>query len=89
MMYKIIHGLVDLNIHNINYLQLSKETRTQNSRAYKFQMPFSSKNALKFSFFPIKDRGSGISFQQIEVVLSPSLPVFKEKVTTFMNYNPN
>ena len=52
-MYKIIHGLVDLNIHN--YLQLSKETRTRNSRAYKFQMPFSSKNALKFSFFPIKD----------------------------------
>ena len=52
-MYKIIHGLVDLNIHN--YLHLSKETRTRNSRAYKFQMPFSSKNALKFSFFPIKD----------------------------------
>ena len=109
-MYKIIHGLVDLNIHN--YLQFSKETRTRNSRAYKFQMPFSSKNALKFSFFPIKDlkgvesassnlvfrafplkKRVGphpfLSFQQIEVVLSPSLPVFKEKVTTFMNYNPN
>ena len=53
MMYKIIHGLVDLNVHN--YLQFSKETRTRNSRAYKFQMPFSSKNALKFSFFLIKD----------------------------------
>ena len=39
-MYKIIHGLVDLNIHN--YLQFSKETRTRNSHAYKFQTPFGS-----------------------------------------------
>ena len=50
MMYKFIPGLVDLNIHN--YLQFSTETRTRNSHAYKFQKPFSSKNALKFSFFP-------------------------------------
>ena len=39
-MYKIIYGLVDLNIHN--NLQFSKETRTRNSHAYKFQTPFSS-----------------------------------------------
>ena len=31
-MYKIIHELVDLNIHN--YLQFFKETRTRNSHAY-------------------------------------------------------
>ena len=36
-MYKIIHELVDLNIHN--YLQFSKETRTRNSHAYIFRMP--------------------------------------------------
>ena len=39
-MYKIIHGLVDLNIHN--YLQFSKETITWNSHVYKFQTPFGS-----------------------------------------------
>ena len=39
-MYKIIHGLVDLNIYN--YLQFSKETRTCNSHVYKFQTPFGS-----------------------------------------------
>ena len=40
MMNKTIHGLVDLNIHS--YLQFSKETRTLNSHAQKFQTPFSS-----------------------------------------------
>ena len=55
MMYKTIHGLVGLNIHN--YLQFSGETRTWNSHAYTFQTPFSSKNALKFSFFPRISRG--------------------------------
>ena len=50
MMYKTIHGHVGLNTHN--YLQFSEETRTWNSHAYTFQTPFSSKNALKFSFFP-------------------------------------
>ena len=44
MMYKTIHGLVGLNIHND--LQFSEETRTRNSHAYTFQTPFSSKNAL-------------------------------------------
>ena len=85
IMYKIIHELVDLNIHN--YLQLSKETRTRNSHAYKFQMPFSSKNAIKFSFFPRSSR----EWNQLpaEVMLSPSLAVFKEKATTFFNNNSN
>ena len=84
MMYKIIHGLVDLNIHN--YLQFSKEKRTRNSHAYKFQTPFCSKNALKFSFFPKTSR----EWNQLpaEVVLSPSLAVFKEKAATFLNNNP-
>ena len=40
MMNKTIHGLLDLNIHS--YLQFSKETRTLNSHAQKFQTPFSS-----------------------------------------------
>ena len=84
MMNKIIHGLVDLNIHN--YLQFSKETRTRNSHAYKFQTPFSYKNALKFSFFPRTSR----EWNQLpaEVVLSPSLAVFREKAATFLNNNP-
>ena len=37
IMYTIIHGFVDLNVHN--YLQSSKKTRAQNSHAYKFQTP--------------------------------------------------
>ena len=51
------------------------------------QTPFSSKNALKFSFFPRTSR----EWNQLpaEVVFSPSLAVFKEKMITFMNYNPN
>ena len=39
MMNKTIHGLLDLNIHSC--LQFSKETRTLNSHAQKFQTPFS------------------------------------------------
>ena len=84
-MYKIIHELVDLNIHN--YLQFSKETRTRNSHAYEFQMPFSTRNALKLSFF----RWSSREWNQLpeEVMLSSSLAVFEEKATTFLNYNSN
>ena len=33
--------------------------------------------------------GSGISSQRWEVMLSPSLAVFEEKATTFLNYNSN
>ena len=77
MMNKIIHGLVDLNIHKC--LLLSKEKRTLNTYAYKFQTPFSSKNALKFSFFPKTREWNKLP---AELVLSPSLPVFKEKATT-------
>ena len=75
MMNKIIHGLVDLNIHKC--LHFSKETRTLNTHAYKFQTPFSSKNAIKFSFFPTTSR----EWNKLpaEVVLSTSLPVFKEE----------
>ena len=78
MMNQIIHGLVDLNTHK--YLHFSKETRTLNTHAYKFQPPFSSKNALKFSFFPRTSR----EWNQLpaEVVLSLSLAEFKEKATT-------
>ena len=85
MMYKIIHELVDLNIHN--YLQFSKERRTRNSHAYKFQMPFVSKNSLKFSFF----LRSSSEWNQLpaEVMLSPSLAMFKEKATTCLNNNSN
>ena len=68
--FKIIHELVDLNIHN--YLQFSKETRMRNSHAYKFQLPFSSKNAPNspFSRGPL---GSGISSQQRSCCLHRSL----------------
>ena len=85
MMYKIIHELVDLNIHN--YLQFSKETRKRNSHAYKFQMPFISKNALKFSFI----LRSSSEWNQLPavVMLSPSLAVFKEKAISFLNNNSN
>ena len=85
MMYKIIHELVDLNIHN--YLQFSKETRTRNSHAYKFQMPFISKNALKFSFI----LRSSSEWNQLPavVMLSPSLAVFKEKAISFFHNNSN
>ena len=85
MIYKTIHGLVGLNIHN--YLQFSEETRTRNGHAYTFQTPFSFKNALKFSFFPRISR----EWDQLpaKVVLSPSLAVFKKKATTsVMKYNP-
>ena len=84
-MYKIIHGLVDLRIHN--YSQSSKETRTRNSHAYKFQTPFGSKNVFKLSFFQRTSR----EWDQLSavVVLSLSLAVFNEKATTLRNNNPN
>ena len=34
MMYKIIHGLVDMNV--LNNLQFSRETQTPNSHVFKF-----------------------------------------------------
>ena len=77
MMNKIIHGLVDLNIHKC--LLFSKETRTLNTYAYQFQTPFNSKNALKFAFFARTREWNKLP---AEVVLSPSLPVFKDKATT-------
>ena len=83
MMSKIIHGLVDMNVHD--YLQLSKETRTQNSHAYKFQTPFSSIRMCSNSPFSQETLGSQWNQLQAELVLSPSLAVFKKKVTTLIN----
>ena len=77
MMNKIINGLVHLNIHKC--LLFSKETRTLNTYAYKFQTPFSSKNALKYAFFPRTREWNKLP---AEVVLSLSLAEFKEKATT-------
>ena len=79
MMNKILHGLVDLNIHK--YLQFSKEKRTRNSHAYiNSRCPLALRMPKKFSFFLRSSR----KWNQLpaEVVLSPPLTVFKEKATT-------
>ena len=63
MMYKIIYGLADLNMHN--YLQFSKETRTGTVMRINSRRPLAPRMPLKspFSRGPL---GSGISSQPRE-----------------------
>ena len=49
-MYKMSHGLLDINLEQ--YLILSKETRTRGSHKLKYQIPKVTKDVFKFSFFP-------------------------------------
>ena len=81
MMYKIIHELVEL----FPVLQRKHEHVTVmriNSRCpLALRMPLNS----PFSRGPL---GSGIRLPA-KVTLSPSLAVFKERATTFLNYNSN
>ena len=67
IMYTIIEGFVDLNMHN--YLQSSKKTRTRNSHASNSRPPFSSKNAPFFQ----GPQDSGISSHSRHCCLHRSL----------------
>ena len=50
LMYKINHGLIDIDSRE--YLIHHPESRTRGSRQFKFRVPYASKDIFKFSFFP-------------------------------------
>ena len=80
MMYKMSHGLLDINLEQ--YLILSKETRTRGSHKLKYQIPKVTKDVFKFSFFPrtLKDWNN----LPEEIVVSDSLNIFKDRLSTYL-----
>jgi hypothetical protein len=62
LLYKFSRNLVDVETIN-NYLLGNNETRTRGSgHSYKYQVPKTTKDVFKFSFFPRTNIGNGIYF---------------------------
>ena len=82
LMYKLTHGLIDINTRK--YLIQHSESRTRGSHQFKFRMPYANKDVFKISFFPhtIAD-WNGLPEA---IVSSTSLETFKYRLTAFPKY---
>ncbi|XP_068758077.1 uncharacterized protein [Montipora capricornis] len=49
LMYKLTHGLIDINTRK--YLIQHPESHTRGTRQFKFRVPYANKDVFKFSFF--------------------------------------
>ena len=72
LMYKLTHGLIDIDIRE-ELIQRS-DSRTRGSHQFKFRVPYANKDVFKFSFFPktIADW----DFLPEAIVSSTSLKIF-------------
>ena len=50
LMYKLTHGLIDIDSRE-ELIQRS-DSRTRGSHQFKFRVPYANKDVFKFSFFP-------------------------------------
>ena len=53
LMYKLTHGLIDIDTRK--YLIQHSESRTRGSHQLKFRMPYANKDVFKISFFPCRN----------------------------------
>ena len=80
VMYKLTHGLIDIDSRE--YLIQHSESRTRGSHQFKFRVPYANKDVFKFSFFPkpIVDWNC----LPEAIVSSTSLEIFKYRLSAFL-----
>ena len=80
LMYKLTHGLIDIDTRK--YLIQHSESRTRGSHQFKFRVPYANKDVFKFSFFP-KTIADWNCLPEA-IVSSSSLETFKYRLTAFL-----
>ena len=80
IMYKLTHGLIDIDSRK--YLIQHSESRTRGSHQLKFRVPYANKDGFKFSFFP-KSIADWNCLPEA-IVLSTSLETFKYRLSAFL-----
>ena len=80
LMYKLTHGLIDIDSRE--YLIQHSESRTRGSHQFKFRVTYANKDVFKFSFFPkpIVDWNC----LPEAIVSSTSLEIFKYRLSAFL-----
>ena len=80
LMYKLSHGLIDIDSRE--YLIQHSESRTRGSHQFKFRVPYANKDVFKFSFFP-KTIADWNCLPEA-IVSSTSLEIFKYRLSAFL-----
>ena len=80
LMYKITHGLIDIDSRE--YLIQHSESRTRGSHQFKFRVPYANKDVFKFSFFP--NTIADWNCLPEAIVSSTSLEIFKYRLSAFL-----
>ena len=80
LMYKLTHGLIDIDTRK--YLIQHSKSRTRGSHQSKFRVPYANKDVLKFSFFPKTIADWNILPE--DIVSSSSLETVKYRLTAFL-----
>ena len=79
LMYKLTHGLIDIDSRE--YLIQHSESRTRGSHQFKFRVPYANKDVFKFSFFP-KTIADWNCLPEA-IVSSTSSEIFKYRLSAF------
>ena len=82
LMYKLTHGLIDIDSRE--YLIQHSESHTRGSHQFKFRVPYLNKDVFKFSFFP-KTKADWNCLPEA-IVSSTSLEIFKHRLLAFLKH---
>ena len=80
LMYKLTHGLIDIDTRK--YLIQHSESPTRGTHQFKFCVPYANKDVFKFSFFPKTITDWNCLPEAI--VSSSCLETFKYRLTAFL-----
>ena len=80
LLYKCIYDIVDVDKY---YFKFSKEMCTRNSHKFKLQVPKSTKDVFKYSFFT--RTASDWNNLPPNIPMIPSLDRFKEELTKYLD----
>ena len=81
-MYKLTHGLIDIDSREYLIQHSESRMRVRGSRQFKFRMPYANKDFFKFLFFP-KTIADWNCLPEA-IVSSTSLEIFKYRLSAFV-----
>ena len=80
LMYKLTHGLIDIDTRK--YLIQHSKSRTRGSHQFKFRVPYANKDVFKFSFVP--KTMADWNYLPEAIASSTSLDPFKYRLSAFL-----